>query len=253
MIAAKGGVDMAWLDRLREIKSNLNLSTKEIASVSGIPEPTLEKLFSGQTKNPGINSIQKLVHALGYTLDDLDDSPQIKNAPSFLSEEAKRIAKAFDSLDYHGKKIINTVLEEESHRMREEDAAKAAQREDQVIDMMVFNNPSAAGIPMYADSDYERLEFLKSEVQPGADFGVRISGDSMEPTIPDGAIVWVRAVPEIVDGHIGIFMIDDRSVCKRMRHDGQHIYLDSDNTKYDPIAIGEFDRLGVVGQVLGYK
>ncbi len=39
---------------------------------SGIPEPTLEKIFSGTTKNLGIYTIQSLVHALGYTLNDID-------------------------------------------------------------------------------------------------------------------------------------------------------------------------------------
>lgn len=65
---------MAWLEALRRIKSNSGLSIREISDLSGVPEPTLEKLFAGQTKNPGINSIQQLVHALGYTLDDIDDA-----------------------------------------------------------------------------------------------------------------------------------------------------------------------------------
>jgi transcriptional regulator with XRE-family HTH domain len=63
---------MDWIDGLRAIKARTNLSTREIAEKSGLPEPTLEKLFSGQTKNPGINTVKQLVHALGYTLDDLD-------------------------------------------------------------------------------------------------------------------------------------------------------------------------------------
>ena len=57
---------MDWIDGLRAIKARTNLSTREIAEKSGLPEPTLEKLFSGQTKNPGINTVKQLVHALGY-------------------------------------------------------------------------------------------------------------------------------------------------------------------------------------------
>lgn len=62
---------MDWFERLRGIKAKSQKSTYEISVESGIPEPTLEKIFSGKTKNPGINTIQVLVHTLGHTLDDL--------------------------------------------------------------------------------------------------------------------------------------------------------------------------------------
>lgn len=72
---------MDWFEKLRALKSASNMSTREIAVKSGIPEPTLEKIFSGATKSPGVNTIQSIVHALGYTLDDIDSGPN-KNSPS---------------------------------------------------------------------------------------------------------------------------------------------------------------------------
>lgn len=74
---------MDWFENLRALKAKSNMSMREISVKSGIPEPTLEKIFSGATKSPGVNTIQSLVHALGYTLDDLDDSPKrAKKSPS---------------------------------------------------------------------------------------------------------------------------------------------------------------------------
>lgn len=70
-----------WLDKLREMKDSSKLTTKEISTQSGIPEPTLEKLFAGVTKDPKLETIRQLVHFLGYTLDDLEDKPK-KNTPS---------------------------------------------------------------------------------------------------------------------------------------------------------------------------
>lgn len=127
------------------------------------------------------------------------------------------------------------------------------QKPGTMLDMMVYTNPSAAGIPLYAENDYEHIEFPASEVPRGADFGVRISGDSMEPTIPDGTIVWVHKVPELQEGQIGIFMLDDGAVCKRFYNTDNGIELRSDNIKYDTIRVSEFERLGIVGRVLGYK
>ena len=37
---------MDWLDRLRVIKADSNMTTREIADKSKIPEPTLEKIYS---------------------------------------------------------------------------------------------------------------------------------------------------------------------------------------------------------------
>ncbi len=69
-----------WLDNIREMKAQSGLTTTEIAEKSGIPEPTLEKLFAGTTKDPKLGTMQQLVHFFGHTLDDLDD--KIKKSPS---------------------------------------------------------------------------------------------------------------------------------------------------------------------------
>ena len=45
-----------WLDKLREMKELSGLTTKEISARSGIPEPTLEKIFAGATKDPKFRS-----------------------------------------------------------------------------------------------------------------------------------------------------------------------------------------------------
>ena len=70
---------MSWLDELRKMKERSGMTTNQIATASQIPEPTLEKLFAGKTKSPGIGAVQTLVHTLGYTLDDL--FPETKNPP----------------------------------------------------------------------------------------------------------------------------------------------------------------------------
>ena len=72
-----------WLDNLKVMKEQSGMTTKEIAAKSGIPEPTLEKLFAGATKDPKLATMQQLVHFFGRTLDDLDDSPtKTKKSPS---------------------------------------------------------------------------------------------------------------------------------------------------------------------------
>lgn len=78
-----------WLDELRKMKSESGLTTKEISNRSGIPEPTLEKLFAGATKDPKLTTIQQLVHFFGHTLNDLtpDASTDIKKEPAPKGDE----------------------------------------------------------------------------------------------------------------------------------------------------------------------
>ena len=82
-----------WRASLQNMKAESGLTTSEIAAKSGIPEPTLEKLFAGVTKDPKLPTMQKLVHFFGYTLDDLYGAKEKDPAPSEDSAEANAIEK----------------------------------------------------------------------------------------------------------------------------------------------------------------
>lgn len=69
-----------WQENLKKMKAASGKTTAEIAKGSGIPEPTLEKLFAGATKDPKLPTMQKLVYYLGYTLEDLCRGEE--NAPA---------------------------------------------------------------------------------------------------------------------------------------------------------------------------
>lgn len=71
-----------WKESLKRMKVESGLTTAEIAKGAEIPEPTLEKLFAGVTKDPKLPTMQKLVHFLGYTLDDLYPEEKKTPAPS---------------------------------------------------------------------------------------------------------------------------------------------------------------------------
>lgn len=56
----------------------------------------------------------------------------------------------------------------------------------------LFDIPVSAGAGRFLDSDAYELIDIGSEVPDSADFGLRISGNSMEPEYIDGQIVWVH-------------------------------------------------------------
>lgn len=109
-----------WLDNLKAMKEQSGMTTKEISAKSGIPEPTLEKIFAGATKDPKLGTMQQLVHFFGHTLDDLDDKPQGKKIAPLYSSEAMKLAADYDGLDGHGKRIVRLVTDEEKARCMEQ-------------------------------------------------------------------------------------------------------------------------------------
>lgn len=255
---------MEWIDKLRELKAQSSLSTREIAKLSGIPEPTLEKLFAGQTKNPGINTVQQLVHSLGHTLDDLVDSPApIKNAPS-QRDEADEIADVYRKLDDHGKGAVKAILHFEHAAVVAEKrqlpatirpGIKTRKRSDGFIDLNVYDQPSAAGLGNYLDDPAFHVEqYPANEVPEGTEFGVRISGSSMEPNIPDGSTVFVQSRSTIEPGKIGIFLLNGEARCKKLMvdRDRNQIRLVSFNSAFEDRVIEECDDFRTMALVLGW-
>ncbi len=83
------------------------------------------------------------------------------------------------------------------------------------IDMRVFDLPASAGTGSYLDSDqYEMMSFPENTIPAGAEFGIRVSGDSMENVYKDGQIVWVQECDSLNVGEVGIMICDDESFIK---------------------------------------
>ncbi len=114
----------------------------------------------------------------------------------------------------------------------------------------LFTLAASAGTGQFLDDD-DSEPIDASDAPEGADFAVRIAGDSMEPEISDGNIVWVRRRETIGAGKIGIFVYGGQALCKRLKTDENGAYLVSSNTKYAPIQVKPSIDLRVCGVVVG--
>ncbi|SEA21599.1 Helix-turn-helix domain-containing protein [Lachnospiraceae bacterium NK3A20] len=99
------------------------------------------------------------------------------------------------------------------------------------------------------DGQYEEIE-VGEEIPEIADYGVRISGDSMEPQFIDHQVVWVHSQETLQDGEIGIFYLNGMSYCKRLEHIRNDAFLISLNKKYAPIPVREDDSFRTFGRVV---
>jgi repressor LexA len=106
-----------------------------------------------------------------------------------------------------------------------------------------------AGFPVEAIEHAEDNLVLDKSLAQGADFILRVHGDSMAPDILDGDRVLVKRCPlaengQTVIAHVG----DDAATVKRLRREGREAWLEPTNPAYKPIRGKPFK---VVGRVLG--
>lgn len=137
-----------------------------------------------------------------------------------------------------------------------------------IIQMPISDLRVSAGAGQILDSNrFESIDFPESEVPEGATFGVRISGDSMEPVYHNGDIAWVQPCTQLSIGEVGIFAYDgsgyikvynEKEPPKRLKTEFSdsygHLYkqpvLVSYNCKYDPIDIIPSSGFQILGRVL---
>lgn len=60
-----------WLDNLKELKKKSGMSSKIIAEKTNLPERTVVRIFSGDTDNPYVDTLRRIVAVLDGSLDDL--------------------------------------------------------------------------------------------------------------------------------------------------------------------------------------
>lgn len=102
------------IDEMKQRKKELGLSNKKLAELAGVPEPTIQKLFSGKTSAPRQDTVQKLENVLcrkessqpkSYTA-DLSKIPLRSHTPATMLKDA-----AF-SYGFPGKKQGEYTLED---------------------------------------------------------------------------------------------------------------------------------------------
>ena len=114
----------------------------------------------------------------------------------------------------------------------------------------LYDMPVSAGTGQFLDNgSYEEVE-VGPEVPETADFGVRISGDSMMPRYLDKQIVWIQKTDELNDGESGIFYYNGNAYCKKLLCNKKGTYLISLNDKYEPIEIAEGSTFKTFGRVV---
>lgn len=87
------------LEKIAIYKKKLNLTTEELSASSGVPVGTLNKILSGATKDPKLETLKAIAKVLGLSLNDFDDTYESpistvaahKEGDNFTPEELEKI------------------------------------------------------------------------------------------------------------------------------------------------------------------
>lgn len=111
----------------------------------------------------------------------------------------------------------------------------------------------ACGVPILAEENYEDYRTTLAESLPAGNIiYLRARGDSMHPTIPDGAMIMVREQPEVEQGEIAAVMVDGstRATLKRVKMQGDMMILMPDNPAHEPIFVTKDYPVQIIGKAV---
>ena len=97
-----------WLDNLKELKAKTKMSSKQIAELTNLPERTIVRIFSGDTDNPYVDTLHRIVTVMGGSLDDIltdtkvvvatEKLVEVKENAEAIEEERNRVQAENDML-----------------------------------------------------------------------------------------------------------------------------------------------------------
>jgi repressor LexA len=107
-----------------------------------------------------------------------------------------------------------------------------------------------AGQPILAVQNVEGHFPVVADMLPGEDlFMLRVQGDSMiEAGILDGDYVFVHQQEYATDGDIVVALIEDEATVKRFYREQDHIRLQPENPRFEPIRV---TNASILGKVVG--
>lgn len=113
----------------------------------------------------------------------------------------------------------------------------------------LYSAPVSAGDGVFPDNIYEleRIPVFRGDV----DFAVKVVGDSMSPTVPEGCLLLVRKQDYAMNGDMIVCTYDGWVYVKWYIKRDNQILLMSDNPNYAPIVVQPDDRFIIHGVVLG--
>ena len=204
---------MRFGERLQARREELGISRAELAEQLEV-SPSAVSNYEKNISFPKETVLLRLFDALKMEPNMLFRDSYHGVQPVY-SQRERKLLERYRSLPTVGRDTLDS-LAEALCAYRDEMEQARPDREERLIPL--YCSPAAAGYaaPVMGE-DYDLIP-AGEDVPAGAEFAVRIQGDSMAPLIADGSVVYVNRDP-MKAGDVGIFCVDGAMVCKQYYKD----------------------------------
>lgn len=232
-------------DRIKQRRKELGLTQPQLAKILGVSKGTVGN-YESNLCSPNEKILFKLFAALSCDANFLYQD-NIKGKKDKISPKESEIINKYRSLDSHGTRVVELVLEEEYGR-----CAQTAEKEAEEVPVIKIRHSfykvsAGRGFDLGDEDEWEEIEIPDTPESRRADFALTIKGNSMEPAYCDGEIVLVKAQPAVDIGEMGIFIVNGSGYIKKNGGDR----LISLNPEYNDILFSEGDIISCAGKVIG--
>ena len=211
-------------ERLTSLMTDKGLSQAELARMTGLKQPSIFKIVSGQTLNP--KNILEIATALGV------NAHWLKTGEGEPDSDSVRVVNMYEP------EVANTIRVEILDIEASAGNGTFLTRSEQGLLAQEF------------DLDFFRRQFGRTDAKNLKIIAVK--GDSMAPTLESGDLLYVDVAENYfsADG-LYVFTFDDHTFIKRLQKRGKELWAISDNkTQYDPWQIPQDEPLYVHGRVV---
>lgn len=197
-------------ERIKNLRVNSGMTQNQMADRLHVSAVTVSCWETGK-KAPSLEAIKDISHLFGVSVDSIlnVNSPVVQMSNMLGRDELSLLAN-YRKLDGHGKKAVSTICSLELDRVLSTFEEPQEQRMIRLYDL----RPAAGSSAPLDDSGYTMIP-ASGAVPMGAEYCVRISGNSMYPYINDGDIVYVERAETLRQGDVGIISVDGSLYCKQ--------------------------------------
>ena len=248
--------------KIRFFREEKNLTQQELANLAGVSDKTIQRYEKSDDENLTTNVIKKIAMGLNLDVDILTQKDITKNVPQTVPQSKEKMSPNAGNLSH------NTSPNPLNLK-------KSDKNNDDVDD-----DSDIVAIPYYEDTyasagkgavDYDEApvtmefgeSFLRGFLRISGDLSdihiINARGDSMEPTLTDGELLFVRTVKNnlsVISGYVYVVSLEEDIFVKRLENNPvtKTITLFSDNEKYDPIVIDRNDNPNyqIIGRVVAH-
>lgn len=236
---------------LKLLRSKKGVTAKAVAEALNILPDTYRSYETGR-REPNLDTLKSIANYFEVSTDyilGLEPAPNPFADLNLSEEDEKEVVDKYMSLPPEIRACMLDVLIQLGDAVRQRQTPEATEPETPTWSICYNEYKVSAGTGVMLD-EYERLDRIDVIDTPEArraDYGLMISGDSMEPMYHNGDVVLVKQTNVIDVGEIGIFVVDGEGYIKEFGGDR----LISLNEDYKDILLHEYNNIKCCGKVIG--